>query len=460
MKKIKIKSLTMRIWTTFTFIILAIIFCISVLYLSVFRAFDESNKVQDLVVAHENIKDIVKLDNKNYNEPIAFDKMRNLQGIQNFVVIEKGNVKTISEVSPMGPRDINKGPSKAEESWMMGFVSGVTSDKQFKEYYNNKKYLFVISEINSSGTEKQYLVTYMPYFKDNAILYEAIIISIVFIIIGFFTAKIVASYISKPLKELEKHTKRISNKDWNEPIEIESNDEIGSLAKAMNTMQNELRHAEENEKMFLQSISHDLKTPVMVIMSHAQAIIDGVYIDSIEKTAEIIKDEAERLDKKIKQMLYLNTLDYVLENNVENETIDMNKLLNKMLERFELFNCDIQFEACTSGVKVFGNYEKINVSIENILENALRYAKKRIKIVLKKEEGFAFIEIYNDGRNIESNNIDRIFDNLYKDKTGNFGLGLAICKKIIDFYGGSIKAVNREIGVSFIIRYPMVGNDR
>ncbi|MBY6825441.1 ATP-binding protein, partial [Clostridium botulinum] len=51
--------------------------------------------------------------------------------------------------------------------------------------------------------------------------------------------------------------------------------------------------------------------------------------------------------------------------------------------------------------------------------------------------------------------IKHIFENLYKDRTGNFGLGLAISKKIIDFYNGEIKAVNRDNGVSFIIKYPI-----
>ena len=50
--------------------------------------------------------------------------------------------------------------------------------------------------------------------------------------------------------------------------------------------------------------------------------------------------------------------------------------------------------------------------------------------------------------------MEHIFDNLYKDKTGNFGIGLAICKKIIDFYKGEIVAINKEIGVSFMIKLP------
>jgi two-component system sensor histidine kinase CssS len=453
MKMLKIKSLTMRIWMTFTIMILIIICCITFLYLFAFRAFDESAKIQDLKTYHE-----ILIKNNNFNQPLRFDKFRNLMGSENFVVNIQGDKSEIQDVNrPVegpNPRD------NEEKTWMAGYVKGVTSEKQFKEYHNNMKFLFIISPIKSQTPQKSYLVTYMPYMEYHGILYQIIIFGIAFIIIGFFTAKIVASYISKPLKELENYTKRIANKDWNNSIEIKSDDEIGSLAKCMNSMQKELKHAEENEKMFLQSISHDLKTPVMVIMSHAEAIIDGVYIDSVEKTAEIIKDEAISLEKKIRQMLYLNTLDYVLENNIENQGIDLNSVLYKMLDRFEVFNFDIKLEWCEDNVIVFGNEEKIKISIENILDNALRYAKDKIILSLKKEDDFAVLEIYNDGSNIENKSIERIFDNLYKDKTGNFGLGLAISKKIIDFYGGEIKAVNREVGVSFIIKYPIKGNQQ
>lgn len=62
-------------------------------------------------------------------------------------------------------------------------------------------------------------------------------------------------------------------------------------------------------------------------------------------------------------------------------------------------------------------------------------------MTLKKEYSFTVLELFNDGANICEEHINRIFYNLYKNKTGNFGLGLAISKKIIDFYSGEIKAV-------------------
>jgi len=184
----------------------------------------------------------------------------------------------------------------------------------------------------------------MPEIQDNNLFYMVLWIGIVFIAIGFLTAKLVANYISKPLKELENYTIRISHKDWKEPLKVTSEDEIGRLVNSMNIMQKELKRADDEEKMFLQSISHDLKTPVMVIMSHAEAIIDGVYVESVEKNAEIIRDEAVSLEKKVKKMLYLNTLDYVLENNLEDIEINLHRLLFHIINRFKVINNNIKWD--------------------------------------------------------------------------------------------------------------------
>ncbi|MFL0198468.1 ATP-binding protein [Clostridium sp. WILCCON 0269] len=482
MKILKINSLMIRIWMTFTGMILIIICCISFLYVVAFRSFDESAKIQDMKVAHDML-----VKSSNFQNPLRFDKLKNLRSIENLIVNINGGKTQITDINnpirqlpnqpqnntethkPLPPKNdgkINRFPPPGnsektnERNWIISFIKYVGKDEmQFREYYNNIKFFFIISPVKSTtNAGKSYVITYMPYFLDNSILYKIIIIGIVFITISFFTAKFVAGYISKPLKELENYTKRIANKHWGEPIKVKSNDEIGSLANSMNVMQKKLKYAEENEKLFLQSISHDLKTPVMVIMSHAEAIIDGIYIDSIEKTAEIIKNEAINLEKKVKQILYLNTLEYMLENSTESENMNLQDILNDIVHRFEAFNSSIKWELNISKSIIWGNKEKVTICIENILDNALRYAKTTIKITLKKENKFAVIEIYNDGNAIESENIERIFDSMYKGKKGNFGLGLAISKKVIDFYNGYINAVNRENGVSFIIKYPIKSN--
>lgn len=466
MKKLKFKSLTMRIWITFTTIILLLIFCLSLIYILGYRIIDENSKIQDLMVAHD-----IMLTNKTYDQSNRYNELRNLKGIDYFVAeIDKNNKITIigknkesknlfPQQGTLPPPITNVGGMDVK-SWMASYIKGTDiSGEKHKATFDNMEFIFIISSItNSASTDsfvKSYLITYVPVNHDNGILAAIIIIGLVFIGLGFLTAKVVANRISKPLKELEEYTVRIAHKDWKGPIEVNSEDEIGRLAGSMNFMQDELKRADSEEKMFLQSISHDLKTPVMVIMSHADAIVDGVYVDSVEKNAEIIRDEAIRLEKKINHLLYLNTLSYALENDVNATEVNLKQLLQHIVNRFEAVNSAIAWELDLDDLSTFGNQDKIQVSMENIVDNGLRYAESLMKVSLKKKGSMAVIEIYNDGPKIKEEHIGKIFDNFYKDKTGNFGLGLAISKKIVDFYKGGISALNREKGVSFIIEYPL-----
>jgi two-component system sensor histidine kinase CssS len=422
-----------------------------------FKRVSEKAKIEDLKVAHDII-----LKSGNGKEPDRFGDLKNLKDSEHFEVAidnnDKVNIADLSRKESSPPsKDFSKSPPDyADKIWMAGFINGDNMYlREFRLSHKNRKFLFIISSVNSDTLGKVYLISYIPDREDMDFIYVSLIIGAAFIFIGFVASKIAAQFISRPLKELEEHTKKIARKNWDTPITINSEDEIGRLANSMNEMQKELQKSDDEEKQFLQSISHDLKTPVMVIMSHAEAIIDGVYIDSVEKTAEIIRDEAVSLQKKVKQLLYLNTLDHVLINSNETGRVNFRQLLLYIINRFETVNSKVEWDLDIDDILINGNEEKLQVAIENILDNSLRYVQEKIYISLKEEANFAVLEIYNDGPNIKKENLEYIFENLYKDKTGNFGLGLAITKKIINFYGGEIKAENKEKGVSFIIKYPI-----
>jgi two-component system, OmpR family, sensor histidine kinase CssS len=451
MKSVKFKSLAIRIWITYAIIILIIICSSSFLYINAFTDIEEKAKIGDLSLAHD-----ILLKGNNFNDPeIRLNEMENLKGSKHIILNISANNEIYVSAIRQKKDNYHEVDQDGMRDWMASFIKeDKLYEKQFEGSYEKNQVIFIISSIESDNSGKSYLISYMKYSKYNGLVYMVIAIGISFIILGFFIARIVANSISRPLKELEEFTVRIANKNWNEPIKINSEDEIGRLAEAMNKMQKSLKHVDEEEKVFLQSISHDLKTPVMVIMSHAEAIIDGVYIDSVENTAEIIKKEAINLQKKLNQLLYLNTLDYVLKNGNKSTEINLQKLLLKTISRFKLVNNKITWEVEDLETFAYGNIEKIEVILENILDNQLRYAKEKICVSLKQENTHAVLEIYNDGPKIDEKHIEHIFDNLYKDKTGNFGMGLAICKKIISFHKGEIVAINKEIGVSFIIKLP------
>ena len=471
MRQFKFKSLTMRIWATFTFVILLITICLSLIYLYFFRYIDTRAKAQDLTDAHTLLLE------SNFDDPMRFDVFRNLRGVSHFIVSDGSVIDIMRPPTGRVPvHDMDRGSQLFERgngtpqlprslhlsqfdilalrNWIAEYATDDMNKNTFYQKYDGVDIIFTIS----STEDNDFFISYMPVFYDNSMMHYMLAISGLFIIVGFIVAKIIANYISKPLSELEKFTLKIAAKDWNEPIIIKNIDEIGRLATSMNQMQEALKRADEEEKVFLQSISHDLKTPVMVIMSHADAIIDGVYVDTLDKTAQIIKDEAINLSKKIKALLYLNTLDFVLGNESEISDINLDEIIKHIVERFEMLGGHLVWHIDIEPVVIKGNCEKLTIAIENILDNAIRYAKSNISISVKKCKKTVYVEIFNDGDHIKPENLDKIFNSLYKDKKGNFGLGLAISKKIVSFYGGNIFAENNEKGVSVIMNFPVINH--
>ena len=94
-----------------------------------------------------------------------------------------------------------------------------------------------------------------------------------------------------------------------------------------------------------------------------------------------------------------------------------------------------------------GYRENWHTVIDNIVDNAKRYAKTKIKIVLKPNR----LRIYNDGEHIDEQFLNSIFKPYEKGSKGEFGLGMSIVKKTVDFFGYNLEVVNEEVGVSFII---------
>ena len=458
-KRFQFKSLTLRIWTTFIVFAGVIILALSGLYVGIFKRMEEANKLETIGVGHEMMYQILSEGNKLNMVPDKTINFRKIAQIHHIVMrqIPGKDLEIIPiDKRPGGPPE----SYKDMEQWLFSYMEGEIGYKeQHKVRYEKQNILFVMSTIEKAEDQEEHegrmvLVSYVAYVSDNSILFLILGIGFIFILIALVVSKIISNYICNPLRRLEAQALKIANKEWIEPIHSESKDEIGRLIHSINYMQEALRHADQEERRFLQSISHDLKTPIMVIMAHAQAIEDGMYVESLENTAEIIKVEAQRLENKVKQILYYNTLDYLLENEEKVKDLDLEALLKQTLSRFQLLRKDIHWHISIAPAKVSGNKERMQIAIENILDNQLRYAKEEISVQLYREAKEVYLEIGNDGPLIATEDLPRIFEELYKDAKGKFGLGLAITKKIVVSYEGEITVVNNEKGVSFRMNLP------
>lgn len=265
------------------------------------------------------------------------------------------------------------------------------------------------------------------------------------LIIGIVLFIWVSSLI-KPLKLIKNYIDNIKN-DKPAILNIQRNDEIGILSSSLIEMKNEIDKQNKTKEEMIHNISHDLKTPIALIKTYTQSIKDDIYpYGDKASSCDVIIENTERLEKKVKSLLYLNRLDYLKD--VDNKQVcNMKELIEHMFYQIKTINEDIDIEVELDDVSFNGNEEQWRVCIENIIENAYRYVNSKIRIVLKDN----YLEIYNDGSKIEGD-LERLFKPYEIGTKGQFGLGLSIVYKTVKMYGYHVEAINHDVGVSFVIK--------
>ncbi len=254
------------------------------------------------------------------------------------------------------------------------------------------------------------------------------------------------SSLIRPLDLIRDYINKIKN---NEKAELNLNryDEIGEVAEALVSMNEELSEQQHIRDEMIQNISHDLKTPIATIKSYSESIKDGIYpYDTLEKSVDVIIENADRLEKKVYSLITYNKMGYLVDNNDNILNLEMAPIIQKAILAAEVIRNDIEIITdLDENVAFHGDEEPWRVVIENLIDNALRYAKSKIIISLKDN----LLEVYNDGENIEQERLDKLFKPYEKGNKGKFGLGLSIVKKVTETYGYSVTGENMNDGVIF-----------
>lgn len=248
-----------------------------------------------------------------------------------------------------------------------------------------------------------------------------------------------------PLKAIRNYIDKLKYGEKAE-LEINRNDEIGEVAEALVSMNLELSKQQRIREEMVQNISHDLKTPIATIKSYSESIKDGIYpYDTLEKSVDVIIDNANRLEKKALNLNTFNRLGYLTDS--DNDTL-MAPVIEKVILSIEAIRNDINIEMNIDDKVLFhGEEEPWRTVVENLLDNSLRYAKSKVVINLNKN----MLEIFNDGDLMSKDRLEKLFKPYEKGTKGNFGLGLSIVKKVCDTYGYTVLGDNMNDGVIFRI---------
>ena len=260
--------------------------------------------------------------------------------------------------------------------------------------------------------------------------------------------------VTVPLKRLERSASKIAEGDLVTPVALDRNDEIGKLSKELEETRVRLSRRDFMRQSDIQYVSHELKTPVMTIMSYAQSILDRIYPHgNLDDSVRVILSEAARLQRLVLQLLTVTKLDFMASRPVGKEIIDLAELAEEVCLRASAARPEISPELNLCRVSLTENKDRIMVLLENLFENAFRHAGTVVRASAGSENGKPFFRIYNDGGGIEPSFLPELFEAFKKGRNGVAGLGLSIVKQICDACGAAVSVENRNGGVEFTVRF-------
>lgn len=270
-------------------------------------------------------------------------------------------------------------------------------------------------------------------------------------------------HVRKPLHEITKGASEFANGNLSYQIPVDSENELGYLAKNLNYMADKLNRNGEYQRQFISNISHDFRSPLTSIKGYVEAMIDGtIPVEMQEKYLKIISYEAERLEKLTRGLLTLNELD-IQKRMLNIQSFDINQVIKSTAASFEgtCTTRQILLELVLSGKELYARADigQIQQVLYNLLSNAIKFSPDHSTITIETTEknDKIFVSVKDHGIGIPKSSINKIWERFYKidrsrgkDQKGT-GLGLAIVKEIISAHGQHINVISTEgVGTEFI----------
>ena len=330
------------------------------------------------------------------------------------------------------------------------------SSPDFKIDENTGNYVFDIDKNT---------ITWQPFSTGDAVAYYGSYVAMIglpvlFITIGIGVAATI--YYQKKLKipiaQLQNGVEKIQEDNLDFHVEYNEDDELGELCCSMEKMRRELRQkykalweALEQRKLLNASVSHDIRTPITVLKGYLDYLEKNIPQDKLTEdmlldTVSSMQGAVNRLEQYVDCVRDVEKIENI---EIEKRPENVRRLLDEM--RSNVKQLETNKEILISSNIMTMDEVRLDKSVffrifENLLQNALRYAKKQVHISILQNKNFLILTVEDDGNGFAGKDLEKAATVFYSsDKEGqHFGIGLSICRILCEKHGGLLSISNNK----------------
>ncbi|WP_326946922.1 sensor histidine kinase [Bacillus alveayuensis] len=336
--------------------------------------------------------------------------------------------------------------------------------------WKTEPYLATASPIQVDGKIKGYVFMFLNTKSIREMIQSLtmhfVIVSIIGLVISIITIYFLSQFITEPLRQMKKVTEKLSKGKSDLWMDIYREDELGDLARSIQSLSDDLERLKKERIEFLSSISHELRTPLTYIKGYADILNrSNLSPKEREEFVAIIQEEAARVTRLVKDLFDLAKMDQN-EFLIHKEQVPLCEYLQELIAKFKPAYEEKQISlylSCEQNIFVSIDPLRFGQVMNNFLDNALKYSPLHTEVWVSavKEADKVIIKISDQGNGIPESELPFIWDRLYRvDKsrsrsTGGSGLGLTIAKEIIERHGGKVEVESKlGKGTTFTIFLP------
>ncbi len=263
-----------------------------------------------------------------------------------------------------------------------------------------------------------------------------IVLSTALILLGAYLS---IRRILRPIRLLDTGVKEVSKGNLKHRVPVTKSDELGQLSQAFNTMSQRLHEMLTAKEQLLRDVSHELRSPLTRMKVALEFVKEG-------QTRNLMRSDIKEMEQMITHILETARLHHA-HSSLKLQETDLTKLINDVLASYQQSPPGVTVKGTGSSILCMVDPEQIKIVLKNVLENAVKYSRKEsqaIRISVDKTDSWLVIEIEDTGIGIDPDVLTYIWEPFYRaDKsrsrnTGGYGLGLSLCKTIIEAHGGNI----------------------